>query len=78
METLTNYYNTIINEAFNLVKTKSSCSNKCILGHVYYYIYLRLEGKLPFSEHVIANTVSLGNKCINQTKSQMNPNDCAK
>ncbi|KAG4082895.1 hypothetical protein H8356DRAFT_1364011 [Neocallimastix lanati (nom. inval.)] len=28
-----------------------------------------------FQIQVIANTVSLGNECINQTKSQMNPND---
>jgi len=77
----------IINDTCMAVKkNKSSCSNKCIPGHVYCGTHLRSEGKLPLPEHVkmvatkhkyeiIANIVSLGNDWITQTIPQMNPND---
>jgi len=76
----------VINDTCMAVKrNKTSCSNKCIPGHVYCGTHLRSEGKLPLPEHVkmvakkykyeiTANTVSLGSEWITQTNYQVNPN----
>jgi len=76
-----------INDTCMAVKrNKTTCSNKCIPGHVYCGTHLRSEGKLPIPEHVkmvatknkyeiTANTVSLGSEWITQINYQINPND---
>jgi len=76
-----------INDTCMAVKrNKTTCSNKCIPGHVYCGTHLRSEGKLPIPEHVkmvatknkyeiTVNTVSLGSEWITQINYQINPND---